>query len=404
MKVAILYNGLYKADGTTLSIGGIETYLLRLAELINDLGWESVIFQLADLDFERNINQVTVWGRSGISSESPAHDVRCFLTGCAEKWLAGGKGIIICGSEGLFEDSATKTIVIQHGVSWDLPSTNTSGVPGKFIRIIPPRYHGTALDLINRFRASRLNQLRRTWMATSNNSARIEKFNRFMVCVDYNYLNVLKAQGKFSKARTWIIPNFAQLTEPGEFSRRRERATCVKILFARRFIWYRGTRLIAPVFKRILGVCPNVSITFAGDGPDENFLRNYFVDTESVTFLKYSYDESGDVLLSHDIAVIPSLGSEGTSLSAIEAMGAGCAVLATCVGGLTNIIIDNYNGKLVMPSEEDLFLALHELVTNIKLRHRLAERAYATVKESLNIDLWREKWRRVLEHVSQAQQ
>ena len=98
------------------------------------------------------------------------------------------------------------------------------------------------------------------------------------------------------------------------------------------------------------------------------------------------------MLLSHDIAVIPSLGSEGTSLSAIEAMSAGCAVVATCVGGLTNIIIDGYNGKLATPDEDELYEVLYKVITDGELRHRLAERAHTTVNESFSIDIWRERW------------
>lgn len=401
MKVAILYPRLYEFDGTALSIGGIQTYLLRLAGLISDLGWELVIFQLAGIDFERDAGQVKVWGRSGILLESTSHNIGCFLTDCAEKWLADSNGMIIFGSDSYFTNSSTKSIVIQHGVSWDLPSTDTSGVPAKLMQVIPRRYHGKVQELIKKLRASRLNQLRRTWMASGDKSRNIQKSIRFMVCVDYNYMNVFKAQGKFSSARTWIIPNCADLATPEEIAGRRKGTSSIKILFARRFIWYRGTRLIAPVFKRLLSVCPDVSITFAGEGPDENWLREYFGGTDRATFLKYSHDASASILLSHDIAVIPSLGSEGTSLSAIEAMSAGCVVVATCVGGLTNIIIDGYNGKLVIPAEEDLFAVLHQVVTDAELRHRLAERAYATVKESLSTDIWREKWRRVLLHVSQ---
>jgi glycosyltransferase involved in cell wall biosynthesis len=401
MKAAILYNKLYEFDGTKLSIGGIQTYLQRLSEVMSDLGWESAIFQLSAFDFEREAGPVKIYGKSGIPFDSTAKDIGLFLTGCAEKWIDGSHGIIIFGSDSYFVNSSVKSIAVQHGVSWDLPGANTSGAVAKYVQILPTRYHEKTHELLNKFRGLRINQLRRAWISSGNEFNKTIKLNRYMVCVDYNYLNVSKAMGRIINTKTWVIPNFANLATLEEISTSRTGVASIRILFARRFVWYRGTRLIAPVFRRIVNEFPDVSITIAGDGPDEIWLRDYFSDSERVIFLKYNQPESTHLLLSHDIAVIPSLGSEGTSLSAIEAMAAGCVVVATCVGGLTNIIIDGYNGKLVMPEEEDLYLSLHEVITNDALRHRLAEKAYETVKESLSFDLWREKWRRVLLYVSQ---
>lgn len=400
MKVAILYNKLYEFDGTALSIGGIQTYLLRLAELIIDLGMEPVIFQLGNFDFMRHVGPVKILGKSGIPLDSTATKIGSFLAKHAENWIDGSKAIIIFGSDSYYVNSTSISIAIQHGISWDLPETYTSGAPVKLMHFLPSHYHGIAEKMIRRIRGSRVNMLRRAWIAKKNEDNQIQKSLRFMVCVDYNYLNVLKAHGKIINARIWIIPNFAELPKPEKITSKRIGGKYVRILFARRFVWYRGSRLIAPVFKRVLNSCPDVSITMAGEGPDENFLREYFIDTDRVKFLRYRHDESSSILLSHDISVIPSLGSEGTSLSAIEAMAAGCAVVATCVGGLTNIIIDGYNGKLVIPDEEDIFNALHSLVMDAELRQRLAERGFDTVQESLSLTSWREKWRQVLLHVS----
>jgi glycosyltransferase involved in cell wall biosynthesis len=400
MKVAILYNKLYGFDGKKLSVGGIQTYLQRLSEVVTDLGWESAIFQLSAFDFERVTGLVKVYGKSGIPLDSAAKDIGVLLTRCAEKWICGGHGIIIFGSDSFFTNSSVKSIAIQHGVSWDLPGVDTSGVLAKLKQNLPTRYHEIIHKYVNKLRDFRINQLRRAWISSGNEFNKTIKSIRYMVCVDYNYLNVSKAQSRIINTKTWVIPNFANLATHEEISTRRRGTTSIRILFARRFVWYRGTRLIAPVFRRILTEFPDVSITFAGEGPDEIWLRDYFADSERVIFLKYNNSELIPVLLSYDIAVIPSLGSEGTSFSAIEAMAAGCVVVATCIGGLTNIIIDGYNGKLAMPEEEDLYLALHEVIINDALRLRLSERAYETVKESLSYDLWRNKWRSVLLHVS----
>ena len=104
----------------------------------------------------------------------------------------------------------------------------------------------------------------------------------------------------------------------------------------------------------------------------------------------------------HHIAVVPSLASEGTSLSVVEAMGAGCAVVATCVGGITNMIIDGHNGLLVMPDPSSLHAALRTLIEDGTLRRDLATEARRCARTSFSLPVWRQRWRAVLEQVVNA--
>jgi glycosyltransferase involved in cell wall biosynthesis len=50
-----------------------------------------------------------------------------------------------------------------------------------------------------------------------------------------------------------------------------------------------------------------------------------------------------------DVAVVPTLWSEGTSLAAVEAICAGVPVVATAVGGLGNLVVPEFNGVIVRP-------------------------------------------------------
>ena len=47
-----------------------------------------------------------------------------------------------------------------------------------------------------------------------------------------------------------------------------------------------------------------------------------------------SYEKMPAIYQGADICVIPSIGSEATSLACLEALASGCAVVATNVGGL----------------------------------------------------------------------
>lgn len=107
-------------------------------------------------------------------------------------------------------------------------------------------------------------------------------------------------------------------------------------------------------------------------------------------------NESIKVHSNFDIAVVPSIASEGTSLSLIEAMASGCAVISTDIGGLTNIIIDGHNGLIVKPNGDELYLALERLVCCNNLRKRLSQCGYQTVKDSFSINNWSQKWMDVI--------
>jgi len=97
---------------------------------------------------------------------------------------------------------------------------------------------------------------------------------------------------------------------------------------------------------------------------------------------------------------VPSIASEGTTFSVAEAMAAGCAVVATHVGGITNMIIDGYNGLLIPPSAAALQAALERLINDGDLRRRLGQRAQQVAEASFGLERWRRQWTEVLTTVA----
>ena len=92
--------------------------------------------------------------------------------------------------------------------------------------------------------------------------------------------------------------------------------------------------------------------------------------------------EMPELLGSGDLAIFPSL-MEATSVAALEAMACGLPVVATAVGGLTEIV-DKEVGALVPPADPDaLARAVATLVADANLRHRGAvARARVTARWS----------------------
>jgi len=390
VKVAILYYRLFDADGREQMIGGVETYLLNLGALCAEIGWEPTLFQCSNRPFERAIGDLKVVGVP-VPKTSPSSNWTSFpwarhkrrnqaLFEAATKSVDLSKDLLIFGADHhSVPTNSRRCIAIQHGVDWDLPS----------------RFH-TKKMLCKSGWGARLKKATLIYAA-------IKSFENCpnRVCVDYNFLNWYRTLLPAEPAgRIWVIPNFALVASPDQVHAREEAPGVVRVLFARRFTEYRGTRIMAEAAKRILRMNKDVEFTFAGEGPDEEWLQRHFAGEQRVTFTKFLPPDTIRVHLKYHIAVVPSLASEGTSFSVAEAMAAGCAVVATAVGGITNMILDGYNGLLVMPDAASLAAGLERLVADAPLRARLGRTAYETAVGAFNLDRWKAKWREVLEKVA----
>ncbi len=85
-------------------------------------------------------------------------------------------------------------------------------------------------------------------------------------------------------------------------------------------------------------------------------------------------------LSAFDVVIAPS-DNEGFSLAALEAMNAGCAVLASEVGGLAELITHNETGLLFPPGHAQiLVMHLQLLLFDSHFRQRLANAAQADVR------------------------
>jgi len=114
-----------------------------------------------------------------------------------------------------------------------------------------------------------------------------------------------------------------------------------------------------------------VQTEIAGSGPSESSLRDLVASlgvAERVRFLGWRTDV-GRLLAVWDLLVIPSL-EEGFPLSALEAMAAARPVVASRVGGLSELVVDGVTGRLVPPGDTDaLVRCIAELAID---RQRLA--------------------------------
>jgi glycosyltransferase involved in cell wall biosynthesis len=376
-RIAFIYHRFYDGDGKQVLIGGIETYVQRLFDVSSSLGLDPILLQSSRILFERCFGGARIFGIP--IGHLALGDQNRLLYSEAINRLGEEDLIVFCTELCSVPTCRNRVINIQHGIYWDYPMDPPNRWPWLVPKLRTHRSQAFAVKRAQRLFDNCLNR----------------------VCVDYNFLNWYRAtRGAEFAGNVWVIPNCCSPV-PEEKIKRSETSP-LKVLFARRFEIYRGTRVMADTMTRILRERPEISFTLAGEGPELSYLVERFGQHPQVQFTRYLANESGEIHLKHDLAVVPSLGSEGTSLSVAEAMGAGCAVVASSVGGITNMILDGYNGLLVAPRANEFAEAILLLAGDIALRKKLAQNAYWTARDSFSVEQWSCRWKKVIQHVSSS--
>lgn len=368
MRAHIIYNYL-KPDGSGISIGGVQTYITNLIPLLKESGYAITIYQWATKDFHQEFDNYDVYGLKdeGKDNKKKAE----ILSSYAFLRITPSSDLLIYGTDFLIKKYAPcRSIAIQHGIAWDVPFNQCSH--WRYFR----HFLGKCKD---------------AWYTIQ----RISKVDQ-LVCVDYNFVNWHRAISPYPKTKHIVIPNFSVI--PSSIPEKNNKI--VHIIFARRLFTYRGTRLFANVAERLLNKYHDIKITIAGTGPDEKYIQQKLSKYTQVEFCTYNNDESLSIHADKDIAVVPTLGSEGTSLSLLEAMASGCAVVCTNVGGMTNIILDGYNGYIINPEEEALYAAMISLIENKDTRKMLQLNAYNTVSHAFSLEKWQKKWLQVIKQTN----
>lgn len=210
-----------------------------------------------------------------------------------------------------------------------------------------------------------------------------------VVSVDTNSIGVIRSLWPELAQKMRFIPNFfdASAYRPDPARRDPQRLT---VLFPRRSQINRGSRIFGDIVSRI----PHeVDIVWLGEGDplDTQIVKDVCARDPRASFHVADFDQMPAWYQKADIAVIPTLACEGTSLSCVEALASGCAVVATNVGGLPDLVYDGINGLLVEPEASSLANAINRLIEDHELRTRL-QRNGAETAGNFELQMWRARW------------
>lgn len=127
--------------------------------------------------------------------------------------------------------------------------------------------------------------------------------------------------------------------------------------------------------KPVLEAIPGARLALVGDGPYRQELEKIFADTPAF-FAGYMTGKTlGSAFASADAFVFPSR-TETLGLVLLEAMAAGCPVIAANAGGIPDIVTDGVNGHLFDPEDEGgAIAATRRLLADAEARETLRRNA-----------------------------
>ena len=178
----------------------------------------------------------------------------------------------------------------------------------------------------------------------------------------------------------------------------------VVITFVGRLIYAKGVHDLISAFADIEREFNNLKLLIAGYGTHRQELENLAENKckEKILFLgKKNQEEIVEVLSITDVFVNPSY-SEGLPTSILEASAIGLPIVATDVGGTSEIIEDYKTGLIVPPGDPKLLKEkISELIEDKDLRRVLGGNAHKVIKENFHWDVIAKKYGSVFEEVTQ---
>lgn len=360
VKVDIINVNFYDWNGETVYKGGAERYVYDLAVVLRGMGCEVRLLQNAREPFERDFRGVKVVGIN--AADHLDFDVMSgkYAQVCADVDLIIASPTELAASLG----KNRRVISINHGIHWDGASNNLA----TFDR---GRYETLFLALRNSDQC---------------------------VCVDTNFINWVRTYDWALANTLTYIPNYVDLesfrSHPKNFE---TEELCV--LLPRRLYEARGLYLTINAFDLLFSRRLDIRLVLCGQAIDHDaqavkaFMARH---PHRVTWIEYDMEDMHKAYVESHIVLVPTMYSEGTSLSCIEALATNNAVVATNVGGLPNLIVDGYNGKLIRADYIELVAAIDELADD---RMRLASLAAHGLESSAAFakQEWEKRWREVIE-------
>ena len=152
-----------------------------------------------------------------------------------------------------------------------------------------------------------------------------------------------------------------------------------QIIFAGRLSHEKGIDSLISISQKLTD---DIHLIILGTGPEEEKIIDLAKNHNNIHFFGYQNKiQTISLIRGSDILIQPSL-YEGISSTILEAMACKTAIIASDVGGNSELIENNLNGIIIKPDNVDSFVEqIMNLFDNEKLRQLLVDNALKTVEK-----------------------
>ncbi len=212
-------------------------------------------------------------------------------------------------------------------------------------------------------------------------------------------LERITTQGYFSRARQHVVHNRTPVTTGQNSKPKLRNSHPLRFGYIGTLSENKGVGWLIEQFQR-LEIDARLDVAGRGKLDYESKLKA-MADPSKVSFLGYC--DSDEFMQSIDVLVVPSLWAEPFGLVAVEGCANNLPVIASNMGGLPEIIRDEYNGLLCSPDDPDsLGIAMLWLYIDGGLRQRLAGQARASVLSLLDMERMLDQYQSILHETLQG--
>ncbi|MGO2513176.1 MULTISPECIES: glycosyltransferase family 4 protein [Marinomonas] len=137
---------------------------------------------------------------------------------------------------------------------------------------------------------------------------------------------------------------------------------------------HKGQKVLIEAASLLEKSHPDLHIVFFGDGADKEELESLSKDIKNITWMGFK-PKIGDYLPYFDLFAFPSR-NEGLGSTLLDVMDAGVPIIASNVGGIPDIVINNETGILIEANDSSALKdAIIKLSSDKALQTRLVEGA-----------------------------
>lgn len=383
-------------DAGKLFEGGAERHLFSLATVAGRLGADVTVYQRSPRRWQGTCDGIRV-----VAQPAPLPLLgrvlarRAATDGCTHLHFQYLERV----PWGRAGPSVTAT---SHGVYWDIP----------YVDEYRQWYPGGQLGAVA-LPAWRLRERNRCLLAVG----RCER----VLSVDSSLLRLVQSHRPALRQRVDVVMNFTDLVDdpvavagglgvdpavqPLVEAHRQGHSV---VLVPRNLSFVRGGAWLCDIVERTTSVLPpgrachfflsGVAVDGYGHGARyrrllQNHLNGMSAESRRCIHLLdgVPHASMGHAYRQSDIVLIPTFAAEGTSLAALEAMGAGVPVVATNVGGLNDALRDGITGLLVAPDPQALAAAVAVLAGDADLRARLGAEGRRMVAAAFTWEHWQHR-------------